>query len=1006
MRFLGKTEQNSHETVELQEEHGSSKGGRRKRDPRWRLYLPEILILLLSLMALAVVGPLRDILAPVPALLFLAAFALFMVPGLVLSLALLPGPDLAGPTRVPSAFALSAGVFGLAALPGLVLSRSITFYAIICGGILALSLVLAVIRIVRKRVPAESSEERSVIDLSTALLWAPFSLLVGALAWISAANMPRPAEDAWVYLAHVRDLFELGRYDSAGFSRLAVNGWLPEQAELSLISGLDPVTLVLRYLAPTLVVVALLALYALAHTLLQNEKAALVVSSLSALFLLASFGSPSFHSVLAPTGEFVDRITEDKYLVRYVFLPMALSLAILFLKDRSRRNLGLFCFVCLSSAVMHPLGLVFIGASIAGFGLVHLVINRGIREARSGVGGLWMVLLVLIGPPALYLLATGNPLLSKLEAQDPGVATTLIGTEQYNQRVLEIGEGSFMMHPAFFLDPVMLVAYVLGVPFLIWKAKNNLAAQLLLGTLVFVPILIFVPYIATLISSVVSPWMLHRLAWPLLLAALLTLGWMCWEALRLVGARVGRFALIHRVAPFLPLATVVYLMIIAIPLALTGIQAADASGKTPQTESTCEDPVFRWMQSAIPDPGRVMAPRLESSCIKAYSASAKILGARGRSQQSEDRQDQEIFYGAPTFGPDALQILQSHKVNYVMLPINSPLNVQLEHLPRFSDTDNPSQRYRLYEVKKTALKPSPSLDSLIIANDNFNNEEWDTAIEDYTKALDLDGNLNERFLANLGLGRAYMEKDLYAEAVENYQAALELDPESSATHDLLANAYNEAGEKSRARDEFEKAVELDPENADLRLRYGQFLTLVDPRAALQQHLAVVESFPRVPEYRAELGSALLLAGNPAAADKEFERAVSLSPLSAKLQADIGRAYLLAQRPEEALRYYERAQKLEPNNQLYALDLGRVHARLSTRDGRDEEHFEEAEALLKRVDKLDPQPLQKDQREAAWNALGDLYLAWDRPEDAATAYEQVLELNPNSDKAKERLDELR
>ena len=95
MRFLDKTEQNSHETVELQEEHGSSKGGRRKRDPRWRLYLPEILILLLSLMALAVVGPLRDILAPVPALLFLAAFALFMVPGLVLSLALLPGPDLA-----------------------------------------------------------------------------------------------------------------------------------------------------------------------------------------------------------------------------------------------------------------------------------------------------------------------------------------------------------------------------------------------------------------------------------------------------------------------------------------------------------------------------------------------------------------------------------------------------------------------------------------------------------------------------------------------------------------------------------------------------------------------------------------------------------------------------------------------------------------------------------------------------------------------------------------------
>jgi tetratricopeptide (TPR) repeat protein len=89
-----------------------------------------------------------------------------------------------------------------------------------------------------------------------------------------------------------------------------------------------------------------------------------------------------------------------------------------------------------------------------------------------------------------------------------------------------------------------------------------------------------------------------------------------------------------------------------------------------------------------------------------------------------------------------------------------------------------------------------------------------------------------------------------------------------------------------------------------------------------------------------------------------------------------------------------------------MELGRVHARLSTRDGRDEEHFEEAEALLKRVEELSPRLGQGDQREAAWNALGDLYLAWDRPEDAAAAFEQALESNPNSKRAQERLDGLR
>jgi hypothetical protein len=119
------------------------------------------------------------------------------------------------------------------------------------------------------------------------------------------------------------------------------------------------------------------------------------------------------------------------------------------------------------------------------------------------------------------------------------------------------------------LDPALLAVYLLGVPFLIWRAKNSLAAQLLLGTLVLVPVLTFVPYVATSISVIIGPWLLHRLMWPLLLAALLTLGWIFWELLRFGGSVLGRFDRAQRVAPFLPLVIVVYLLVNAIPLALT-----------------------------------------------------------------------------------------------------------------------------------------------------------------------------------------------------------------------------------------------------------------------------------------------------------------------------------------------------------------------------------------------------------------------------------------------------
>jgi tetratricopeptide (TPR) repeat protein len=1021
-------------------------------EPKRGFKTPESGVVLLAVLSLIVLfNPFsEEVLAIAPALSFLAAFALFMVPGLVLALALLPGPELAGLGRIPLAFVLSTGVFGFAALAP-IWARNFTFYPHICGGIIALSLGLAVVRIffLRKRMP-EVGGERPATDVSTRLLWAPFLLFAGMLAWISSANVPGPGEDSWIYLSRVRVLSQFDQLAANLGSRLDINGWLPEQAVLSLVSGLDPVALVLRYLSPTLVVVALLALYALARTLLENEKAALVIGSLAALFFLVGFGASSFDSVLAPSGEFVNRITEDKYVARYVFVPVALSLAILFMRDRSRRNLGLFFFVCLSTAVVHPLGLVFIGISVAGFGLIHLATSWRDRGAWRGVGGLWFALFVIIAPPALYLLATGNPLIPKLDAMNPEVAATLIDTWQHEQRLLEIGEGSYVVHPSLLLDPAMLVVYLLGVPFLIWKVRGSLAAQLLLGVLAFAPVLTFVPYVSTYVSILIGPWNLERLTWPLLLAALLTLGWMFWEASRFVGSALGGYNLTRRAVPFLPLILVGCLSVSAIPLVLTGLRAADASGKAAQDETYCLDPTFHWMQEvlrqealrqeawrqealrqgtlppqALPPNARVMvmAPLVESSCIMAYSASANVLGTRG-AITSEAEQDLKNFYAAPTLGPEALEILERLGVRYVMLPANSPLDVQLDHLPGFTRMDNPGERYRMYEVGQEALEPTKVLKTTpaIVANGYLNDEargfprppgptseqrrEWDAAIQAYTKALEDSPDDDDRFVAYLGLGRAYVEKGQYAAAVENYEVAIELDPESSAAHDLLANAYNAAGEKERARTEFERAVELDPENVDLRLRYGQFLVPVDRREAVEQHQEVVEMYPKVPGYRVRLGAILLLAGVPEAADEQFERAIYLDPFSADVRADIGGANQLTGRPQEALEYYESALELEPNSQLYALNLGRVHARLSTLNGRDEEHFKEAEALLRSVDELGRLPWEADQREAAQIALGDLYLEWDRPGDAIAAYERALELNPDSEEAQEKLDGLR
>jgi len=81
-----------------------------------------------------------------------------------------------------------------------------------------------------------------------------------------------------------------------------------------------------------LVVVSLLTFYALlAPTLFKNQCAALLAGSVYVLVLLVNMGS--WHK--SPGSEVILRITKGKF-VRFVFLPLPLSLTALYLGSRRR----------------------------------------------------------------------------------------------------------------------------------------------------------------------------------------------------------------------------------------------------------------------------------------------------------------------------------------------------------------------------------------------------------------------------------------------------------------------------------------------------------------------------------------------------------------------------------------------------------------------------------------------------------------------------------------------
>jgi tetratricopeptide (TPR) repeat protein len=978
-------------------------------------------LLLLGLVCLALVGPLRGVLAPFPTLLFLAGFALFMIPGTLLS-GLIGDRGLSGAARMPVAFVFSTGIFGLSGIPLLLLHRSMNDYLVLCSVILAAALVILAVGAFRRKGEVAEDDDTSSRSFGARLSmywpWIPFVVLAGSLAYASATKAHGPEEDIWAYLANVREFLNAGSLatndpqfggEFRGFSRMMINGWLLEQAALARVSGIDPVEMTFGYLTPALVVLSLLATYALAKSVIGSETGAVITGCLLAILVLVSLTTPMAQSLLTPGGEFINRVTEDKYVARFVFVPVALALAILTLKTRRLRYLLLFAFVCPSVVAVHPLGLVFIGLPVAGLGLLHLLFNLRDRGAWGYVGGLALSLLAVGGPPTLYLAATGSSLLQRMDSMAPRVAESLTEGLGYYDEIQTVG-GQYIVDPVFLLNPAVLAAYALGVPFLVLRVRQRPAAQLLLGTLLFVPIVCFVPPIANFAGEVIGPWILPRLAWPIPLAAVIVLGWLLWEGLtyakrRLVesGSRTERLAGVL-LAPLLVFCG----LVAAAPSSIAQVRTADQSGEVPEEEVSCSDPVFTWMDDGFSASSTVLAPEAENSCIMARASTADILNYRKQKPgRNEFKVILERFYDGATLDTDTIRMLRYYEVDYIMLPRDEELGEQMRHRPdSFTEVNIPGGQYVLYEVDL----PNLETDALVPANDSLLSGDFDAATEAYEETLEKaqeTGDEDALFLSYLGLGQSYTAQRLPDEAAPYFEQAAALAPEDEAAQFLLSRAKEAAGEAEEARAAQERAVELAPGNANLKLRLADLaLKAGDEEEAIGQYRMLVEAFPEVPRYRALLGKALLLAGNGEAAEEQLQEATSLSPLSEEVYAEVGSALRDAGRLEAAAARYERAVELEPKNQLYNLDLGRIYSTLSTAGGRDEGYFEKAERTLVRAAGQQPVPgSSADSQQAALLALGDLYYRWDREEEAIAVYEQVLREDPESEAASNRLEEL-
>ena len=115
--------------------------------------------------------------------------------------------------------------------------------------------------------------------------------------------------------------------------------------------------------------------------------------------------------------------------------------------------------------------------------------------------------------------------------------------------------------------------------------------------------------------------------------------------------------------------------------------------------------------------------------------------------------------------------------------------------------------------------------------------ETDTALNLFLQVYNKDKNNIE---ANNNLGKAYLLKEDYENAVKFYQNALRLDSKSDSIRANLAKAYAQAGQYDYAKSTYTELLKTDKENWDAYIELAKVCMQLGDNASAEKYLVYVQ----------------------------------------------------------------------------------------------------------------------------------------------------------------------
>jgi tetratricopeptide (TPR) repeat protein len=235
--------------------------------------------------------------------------------------------------------------------------------------------------------------------------------------------------------------------------------------------------------------------------------------------------------------------------------------------------------------------------------------------------------------------------------------------------------------------------------------------------------------------------------------------------------------------------------------------------------------------------------------------------------------------------------------------------------------------------------------------------------------------------AQIGKGYDLVQKELYLEAAQEFQAALALNPALVRVRYQLGVCYFAIYQFAESRKEFERLLRETAADPSIVYYLGRLDLVEENLDSAISRLNIVASDPPFPDTAYYLGSAYLKKGDLAQAEKWLRKAAELAPRDARVPEHLARINLKTGRRSEAEKLYALAAELRERSHLgnsQAIDCNRALA---------SQPLEQAHAVCRKLfDARDPDKL---------TFLGMIYGDRQQYAEALEPFEQAARLDPES-----------